>query len=114
MTHGEAVPLTRYVLALTVQDGADMEFLDAWQALAAAAARHPANIEQWLTRGDDNTYFVTSDWSDSSSFATFSRSPEHDALAGAVRAVTSGAVLTRSHHVRRLAHAASTTTGTAS
>jgi heme-degrading monooxygenase HmoA len=99
-THSTAV--TRFILALNVESGSETRFVEVWSELAEAASHHPANIEQWLTRGEKDLWYVTSDWLDPAAYFTFSGSAEHDALAAAMRAISSGVGLTRSEHVRHV------------
>lgn len=94
--------ITRFVLALTVAEADVTEFVHCWTQLAEAAARHPANIEQWLTRGPDQRWYITSDWDDPDGYSQFSASPEHEELAVVMRRLTGEANLTRSVHVLHL------------
>lgn len=97
-----ATGISRFVLALQVKPDSEVTFVQVWSQLAQAASCHPANIEQWLTRGQDGVWYVTSDWLDPDAYTAFSHGPEHEALAAAMRAVTTGASLIRSEHVRHV------------
>ncbi|MEU8803914.1 antibiotic biosynthesis monooxygenase family protein [Spirillospora sp. NPDC048819] len=69
----------RVMLRMCIHPGMEREFEDTWHRVGHAITEHPANIRQWLSRedGDDNAYFVVSDWVDEPGFREFEQSAQH-------------------------------------
>jgi heme oxygenase (mycobilin-producing) len=69
----------RVLLRMQVVPGREESFERAWRASAQAIADEPANLAQWLSRGDDGTavYYIVSDWLDEPSFRAYEGSERH-------------------------------------
>lgn len=69
----------RVMLRMNVKPGAETDYERTWLEVGQAITGHPANLGQWLLRadGEDNVYFIVSDWTDEASFREFERSDAH-------------------------------------
>ena len=68
----------RVVLEMRVKPGLEQEFERVWLEVGDSVTSHPANLGQWLARGEeDGRYFVVSDWVDEPSFREFETSERH-------------------------------------
>ncbi|WP_338742734.1 TcmI family type II polyketide cyclase [Actinomadura luteofluorescens] len=77
----------RLLLEISVDEARGTEFERTWCRMAAVAARHPGHVAQSLSRdlADPGTYHLISDWTDEDAHEGFLASPEHRALAAALR-----------------------------
>ena len=68
----------RVLLTMSIKDGQGSAFEDKWLEIGDSVTSHPANLGQWLCRGDEpGVYFITSDWVDESGFRQFEKSERH-------------------------------------
>lgn len=69
----------RVMLRMRIRPGAEEEFERTWLTIGKAVTDHPANIGQWLLRGDEDepVYYIISDWTDEPRFREFEHSAEH-------------------------------------
>ncbi|QXJ21523.1 antibiotic biosynthesis monooxygenase [Actinomadura graeca] len=78
--------MIRATLRMRVRPGGERAFERAFDAVAAATSREPANLRQSLLRGDEpDTYVITSDWESLDAFRAFERSPDQDRLTAPLR-----------------------------
>lgn len=76
--------MVRATLHMTVREGCEREFEEAWREVAAVAARDA--LRQSLLRDEEpRTYVITSDWASLDAFRVFERSPEQDRLTARLR-----------------------------
>ncbi|GAA2425841.1 hypothetical protein GCM10010191_42790 [Actinomadura vinacea] len=89
----------RQLLEIEVEVGRGEEFERTWSAMADAIGRQPENAGQSLSRdrGDARTFYVVSDWTSEEAFDRFRRSPEHGALAEAIRSLSTRIRMTGMH-----------------
>lgn len=69
----------RVLLRMQVVPGQEENFERAWTEGARTIAAEPANVAQWLSRGDgeDGVYYIVSDWVDEPSFRAYETSERH-------------------------------------
>lgn len=69
----------RVSLRVEVRPGRDLEFIEAWVEGARLIAAEPANIGQWLARGDEESgvFYITSDWTSRDEFRRYEHSGLH-------------------------------------
>jgi heme-degrading monooxygenase HmoA len=69
----------RVLLRMEVVPGSEADFERAWHEGARLISQEPANIGQWLSRGDaeDGVYYIVSDWTDEPSFRDYEVSERH-------------------------------------
>ncbi|MFA1548290.1 antibiotic biosynthesis monooxygenase [Actinomadura chokoriensis] len=70
----------RVMLRMNIHPGMEQEFEETWHKVGHAITEHPANLRQWLSRGEgeeDGVYYVVSDWVSEPGFREFEQSPEH-------------------------------------
>lgn len=68
----------RVMLRMRIWPGMEAEFERVWQEVGNSIASHPANLQQWLCRSDEEaTYYIVSDWVDESEFREFELSEQH-------------------------------------
>jgi heme oxygenase (mycobilin-producing) len=74
-----AASVYRVLLRMQVVPGQEESFEQAWRASARTIAEEPANLAQWLSRGDDEAavYYIVSDWLDEPSFRAYETSERH-------------------------------------
>ncbi len=91
----------RVVLQVDIGDRSPEEFRTAWQRMAAAAAREPANLAQSLSvdATTPSTFYILSEWTDREQFRRFSTSPGHDEHVADLRAMGRTVALTQMHQV---------------
>ena len=72
---------------MTVKEGREGDFEQAWRGIAEDVRRAPGNIRQALLRDPDDprTFVVTSDWESREAFRDFEQSPEQDQLTAPLR-----------------------------
>jgi heme-degrading monooxygenase HmoA len=72
-------PVFRVLLRMQVHQGMERDFEETMRTIGDAIRRHPANLDQWLTKSaeEEGVYYVISDWIDEAQFRTFERSDEH-------------------------------------
>ncbi|MGC4955954.1 TcmI family type II polyketide cyclase [Actinomadura citrea] len=77
----------RLLLEIRVDEARGTEFERTWRQMAAVAARHPGHVTESLSRdlADPGTYHLISNWTDEDAHERFLASPEHRALAAALR-----------------------------
>jgi len=69
----------RVMLTMSIHPGREDEFEAAWQGGAAVLAAEPANLGHTLARSaeEPSTYYITSEWTDETSFRTYENSAAH-------------------------------------
>lgn len=75
----EDPPVFRVVVEMHIRTGKRSDFEKVWMDVGKEIGGHPANLNQWLMRSndEDGVYYVISDWLNESKFREFERSPEH-------------------------------------
>ncbi|WP_410601166.1 antibiotic biosynthesis monooxygenase family protein [Amycolatopsis sp. lyj-90] len=76
MADGE---IFRVMLRMQIKPGMAGDFERTWLEVGDAVTSHPANLGQWLSRGDDeeDVYYVVSDWVSEPRFREFETSDRH-------------------------------------
>ena len=79
----------RVLLEFRARPGRGAEYERTWRRLIAPVTEWPDNLAQSISRDrtDADLYFVISDWTGEEAFRRFLRSPEHEELAAASRAL---------------------------
>ncbi|GDY31030.1 antibiotic biosynthesis monooxygenase [Gandjariella thermophila] len=67
----------RVMLQMRIRPGMEQEFERVWREIGDAVTSHPANLGQWLARGEDGVYYIVSDWVDEPRFREFETSERH-------------------------------------
>ena len=68
----------RVMLRMEIKNGMGENFESMWLKIGDSVTSHPANLGQWLCRGDESgVYYITSDWVDEPSFREFETSQRH-------------------------------------
>lgn len=68
----------RVLLRMQVKPGQGAEFERVWHESADTITGQPANLGQWLSRGEDpEVYYIVSDWTSETEFREYERSAEH-------------------------------------
>ncbi|MFE0021546.1 antibiotic biosynthesis monooxygenase family protein [Amycolatopsis sp. NPDC059021] len=73
---GDAV--FRVMLTMKIIEGKEAEFERTWTEIGDSVTSHPANLGQWLCRGDEKgVYYIMSDWVSEARFREFETSDRH-------------------------------------
>lgn len=103
-------PVFRVMLRMEIKPGMGPEFERVWKEVGESVTSHPANIGQWLSRGaeqgEDEVYYIVSDWLDEAQFRAFESSDRHLQHRTKLHPYRSGGSMTTMHVVARLAGAA--------
>jgi heme-degrading monooxygenase HmoA len=68
----------RVLLRMQIKPGMEADFERVWLEIGDSVTSHPANLGQWLARGDeDGVYYIVSDWVDEPKFREFETSDRH-------------------------------------
>ncbi|HEY1621158.1 MAG TPA: antibiotic biosynthesis monooxygenase family protein [Streptosporangiaceae bacterium] len=69
----------RVMLRMQTLPRREAEFEQAWLDGAKLIAAEPANLGQWLCRssGEDDVYYIVSDWTDEDAFRAYETSQRH-------------------------------------
>ncbi|WP_173142207.1 antibiotic biosynthesis monooxygenase family protein [Kibdelosporangium persicum] len=68
----------RVMLRMDIKPGMENEFERVWREIGDSVTSHPANLGQWLARGDEaGVYYIVSDWVDEPRFREFETSDRH-------------------------------------
>lgn len=74
-----ASEMFRVMLRMRIRPGMERDFEETWYRIGDTITGHPASIQQWLARSDEEpgVYYVMSDWVSEERFREFERSDEH-------------------------------------
>ncbi|MFJ2608269.1 antibiotic biosynthesis monooxygenase family protein [Streptomyces sp. NPDC091279] len=69
----------RIMLRMEIKPGMEEDFEKTWSAVGGSVTSHPANLGQWLCRGEEEpgVYYIISDWTDEPRFRAFETSDRH-------------------------------------
>lgn len=69
----------RIMLRMEIKPGMGADFEETWAAVGDSVTSHPANLGQWLCRGEEESgvYYIISDWVDEPQFRVFENSSRH-------------------------------------
>ena len=75
------------MLFITVKEGREAEFEQAWRGISEQVRAWPGNVRQTLLRDpeDPRSFVVASDWESREAFRQFETSEEQDALTAPMR-----------------------------
>ncbi|MER7394201.1 antibiotic biosynthesis monooxygenase family protein [Streptomyces sp. NPDC000151] len=98
------------MLRMQIKPGMGAEFERVWKEVGESVTSHPANIGQWLSRsveqGEEEVYYIVSDWLDEPRFRAFETSDRHLQHRTKLHPYRSGGSMTTMHVVASLAGAA--------
>jgi heme-degrading monooxygenase HmoA len=69
----------RVMLRMLIKPGMEEAFERVWSEVGDSVTSDPANLGQWLCRGEDEVgvYYIVSDWVDQTRFREFETSSRH-------------------------------------
>jgi heme-degrading monooxygenase HmoA len=69
----------RIMLRMLIKPGMEEDFARVWSEVGDSVTSHPANLGQWLCRGEEEAgvYYIISDWVDELRFREFETSAGH-------------------------------------
>ncbi len=78
--------LVKTVLSMVVRPGCESDFEKAWAAAARSISEHPGNVEQTLTRDENEQrrYVIISDWLSRDALRAFESSDERREFSAAL------------------------------